>query len=118
MIPFDKRGVRLMPIDRESLAMVRAQLCVTLDHIERDLPRLSVGDLVRRIHALRCDARPYGLGPLDRIAGGCEDAMAQAGSGAMVRAYLGSMREAIGCDCRDAATGDAFLASVAVRLAG
>ena len=107
-----------MPVDRESLALIRARLCDTLDHIERDLPRLSVGDLVHRIHALRAEARPYGLGPLDRLAGSCADAMAEAGRGAMVRAYLGSMREAIGCERCDAAAGDAFLATVAVRLGG
>ena len=97
---------------------VRRELCARVAQLDRDFRLLSIGELGRRIDAIRHIARANGLIPASRLAGGMADALARDGRAAMVRPYLDGMREAIACDPADAQAGDALLASISVRLVG
>jgi len=97
---------------------VRGELVARIDQLDRDFRLLSLGELGRRIDAIRHVARANGYEPAMRLAGGLADALARDGRAAMIRPYIDGMREAIGCDPRDRGAGDAFLAAVSVRLVG
>lgn len=97
---------------------VRGELCARIDQLDRDFRLLSIGELGRRVDAIRRLARVNGLEPTSRLAGGLGDALAREGRGAMVRPYLEGMREAVGCDPADRGASEAILASVSVRLLG
>lgn len=95
---------------------VTSELAARIRQLDRDFRLLSVGELGRRIEAIRHLARINGFEPASRLAGGLADALARDGRAAMIRPYLDGLREAIGCDPADREAGDAILASVSVRL--
>lgn len=97
---------------------VRDELCARVAQLDRDFRLLSIGELGRRVDAIRHLARVNGFEPACRLAGGMADALARDGRAAMVRPYLDGMRDAIACDPADAQAGDALLASISVRLVG
>ena len=97
---------------------VRSELSARITQLDRDFRLLSIGELGRRIDAIRHIARINGYEPACRLAGGMADALARDGRAAMVRPYLDGMRDAIACDPGDTQAGDALLASVSVRLVG
>ena len=74
---------------------VRSELSDRIAQLDRDFRLLSIGELGRRIDAIRHIARVNGLEPASRLAGGMADALARDGRAAMVRPYLEGMREAI-----------------------
>jgi len=97
---------------------VRGELSARIQQLDRDFRLLSIGELGRRVDAIRHLARANGYEPASRLAGGLGDALARDGRAAMIRPYLDGMREAIVCDPADHTAGDAILASVNVRLVG
>jgi uncharacterized small protein (DUF1192 family) len=97
---------------------VRIELSARIAQLDRDFRLLSIGELGRRIDAIRHIARINGYEPACRLAGGMADALARDGRAAMVRPYLDGMRDAIACDPGNTQAGDALLASVSVRLVG
>ena len=104
-------------IDEGARDPLRGELSARIAQLDRDFRLLSIGELGRRIDAIRQLARHQGLVPASRLAGGLADALARDGRAAMIRPYLDGMRDAIACDPTDLAAGDALLASVSVRLA-
>ncbi|WP_156680185.1 hypothetical protein [Sphingomonas profundi] len=94
------------------------ELRARIDQLDRDARLLSIGELCRRVDAVRNIAGAARLLPLARLAGGLRDALAREGRGASVRTWTDVMREAIGHDAQDEATATAFLTAVAARLAG
>lgn len=97
---------------------VRGELSARVHQLDRDFRLLSIGELGRRIDAIRQLARANGFEPASRLAGGLSDALARDGRAAMIRPYIDGIREAIDCDPSDRRAGDALLASVSVRLVG
>ena len=97
---------------------IRNELSARIDQLARDFRLLSIGEMGRRVDAIRHLARRHGYVPASRLAGGLGDALARDGRAAMIRPYIEGMREAIGCDPADRGAADAFLASVSVRLVG
>lgn len=94
------------------------ELRARIDQLDRDHRLLSVGELCRRVDAVRNIAEAGRLLPLARLAAGLGEELARQGRGATVRAFTDAMRESIGHDVQDEATARLFLASVGVRLAG
>lgn len=105
-------------IEADETDSVRSELTARIRQLDRDFRLLSIGELGRRVDAIRHIAFANGLEPASRLAGGLGDAIARDGRAAMIRPYLDGMREAIVCDPADRAAGDAILASVSVRLQG
>lgn len=97
---------------------IRTELRARIDQIDRDFRLLSLGELGRRIDAVRRMAVERGLRAAARLAGGMSDAVARDGRAAMIHPYVEGLREAIDCDPDDEHAGDAILASVSVRLVG
>jgi hypothetical protein len=96
---------------------IRNELTARIRQLDRDFRLLSIGELGRRVDAIRQIARGHGLEPASRLAGGLADALARNGRAAMIQPYIDGMHDAIGCDPADRNAGDALLASVSVRLA-
>lgn len=97
---------------------IRDELSARISQLDRDFRLLSIGELGRRVDAIRQLARHHGYEPASRLAGGLGDALARDGRAAMIHPYIDGMREAVGCDPADRSAADAFLASVSVRLVG
>ena len=112
-----RRGLATVIKNGSGLDM-RSELRARIDQIDRDFRLLSVGELGRRIDAIRRMALDKGLRAAARLAGGMSDAVARDGRAAMIHPYVEGLREAIDCDPQDETTGDAILASVNVKLVG
>jgi hypothetical protein len=97
---------------------IRTELRARIDQIDRDFRLLSIGELGRRVDAVRRMAVGKGLRAAARLAGSMSDALARDGRAAMIHPYVEGLREAIACDPDDERAGDAILASVSVRLVG
>lgn len=97
---------------------MKQELRARIDQLDRDARLLSVGELGRRVDAVRNIATATRLLPLARLAGALGDALAREGRAAVVRNWTDAMRESISHDAQDEATAGLFLASVSVRLAG
>jgi hypothetical protein len=105
-----------MHIELDGKLAARGALCERIDRLERELPRLSVRALCARIDELRSMAAGHRLMPAETIAARLSTLVAE-DRRALVRPYLGVLREAVGCERSDAAAGEAFLAAVGIRLA-
>lgn len=97
---------------------VAIELCSRIGDLERDLPALSMGDLGRRVDAIRAGGRGGDYPALAEVASGLSEALARDGRAALVRPYLQAMREACGCARGDGNAVHALLASIGVRLGG
>ncbi|TVV75638.1 hypothetical protein [Sphingomonas solaris] len=97
---------------------IAAELQARIDQLARDSRMLSVGELCRRVDAVRNIAAARRLLPLARLAGSLRDALAEGGRGTPMTPWIEAMRESLGHDAQDEATARAFVASVGVRLAG
>ncbi|WP_380873791.1 hypothetical protein ACFB49_43830 [Sphingomonas sp. DBB INV C78] len=97
---------------------IRDELCARLAQLDRDFRLLSIGELCRRVEAIRQVARDHQLEPVSRLAAGLGDTLARGGRGASVRPYLDGLRDAIGCEHQDEATARAYLAQINLRLVG
>ncbi len=104
-----------MMIDREELLEVRDDLCLRVQSIELNLPRLSRAALLREVHSIKGVARAYGLNAMATLAHHLEAAIAGEAGGALVTTYLDRMVDALGCN-DDPVTINTLLASVNVRL--
>jgi len=96
---------------------IRNELTARIQQLDRDFRLLSIGELGRRIDAIRQLARRNGFEPASRLAGGLADALARNGRAAMIQPYIDGLHDAVFCDPADRNAGDALLASVSVRLA-
>lgn len=96
---------------------VRAKISADLKLLARNLPRISLGELARRTEQLREQGMRHGLCPFASLAGGLSEALARDGHGAIVPAYLQTMRDSLFCESQDKETGDLFLAAISVRFA-
>ncbi|ARS28649.1 hypothetical protein [Sphingomonas sp. KC8] len=97
---------------------VHDELCARIAQLDRDFRALSIGELGRRVDAIRKIARTHGLEPVSRLAAGLGDMLARGGRGPSVRPYLDGLRDAAGCPQQDEATARAFMAAVHLRLVG
>ncbi len=103
---------------RDDYTTMADELRARIDQLDRDARLLSIGELCRRVDAVRNIAATSRLVPLARLAAGLTDALAVDGRGVSVRTWTATMREALAHDAQDEATAGLFLASVGVRLAG
>lgn len=104
--------------DKEgAIRLVKAELCEELDRITAALPRLSGLALAGRIAAVQRKAVEFGLVPLADVAQALGTALTFEARSPLFGAYLAAMRDAAGCTRADAAAGEAYLASINVRLA-
>jgi len=100
----------------DGMMVVRAELCDRLDSLQRAAARMNVRDFAQRIGTIRAMAAAYGLIPVVCLAEALERAVRAQPRGCPAGLYFERMRDAIGCDRRDEAAGEAMLASVSVRL--
>ncbi|MGH6780532.1 MAG: hypothetical protein ACREB5_00295 [Sphingomonadaceae bacterium] len=97
---------------------VRDEICARIAQLDRDFRLLSVGELGKRVDAIRQIARANGLEPVSRLAAGLGDTLARGGRGPSVRPYLEGLRDAADCEHQDEETARAYLAAVNLRLMG
>jgi hypothetical protein len=96
---------------------IRDELLARVDQVARDWRLLSVGELGRRIDAIRSIGRANGMTAVQRIAGGLADRLAADGRGVAAGFYLEGLRAVIAADPFDRRAGDAFLAAAGTRIA-
>lgn len=97
---------------------IRDGLCARIAQLDRDFRSLSIGELGRRVDAIRQIARANGLEPVSRLAAGLGDMLARGGRGPSVRPYLDGLRDAVDCAQQDEATARVYMAAVNLRLVG
>ena len=104
----------------EAMKIVRAGLCERIDRLASLLPRASVPAVRRDLNDIGRTAGDYGMVPLLHIIRGMDRALSDGGWRGQVaaRSYVEAMRDAAGCERTDEAAGEAYLASVNLRLAG
>jgi hypothetical protein len=99
-------------------ASLTDELNARIDQLDRDARLLSIGELCRRVDAVRNIAAAARLLPLARLAAALRDTLARDGRGTQVAAWTTAMRESIGQDAQDEATAATWVAAVGSRLAG
>lgn len=104
-------------MDQATENPIRSELTARIRQLDRDFRLLSIGELGRRVDAIRQLARSHGFEPASRLAGGLADALARDGRGAIIRPYIDGLHDAVFCDPADREAGDSLLASIGVRLA-
>lgn len=106
--------------DRDSMLLVRADLCDRLESLQRLSARITAQEFNRNVDRLRLAAAAYGLTPVVRLAEALERAVTETGlrqaRGCPVSLYLDRLGDAIGCERVDEQASQAMLASVSVRL--
>lgn len=100
----------------DGMLVVRAELCDRLDTLQKAGDRIAVRDLAQGLSSIRTMAAAYGLAPVVCLAEAFERAIRSQPRGCPAGLYFDRLRDAIGCDRSDAAAGEAYLASVSVRL--
>lgn len=101
--------------DGNPVGAVQADLARRIAAIEwRAPPRRIAGD----VDAIRAIATRHHLHPARRVAEQLGSALARGEHGALVHAWLGLLREAVGSERQDQQAADAFAALCAVRLIG
>ncbi|WP_076072004.1 hypothetical protein [Sphingomonas montana] len=96
---------------------VSTRLCGRIVALEADLSTLSLDRLMQRLGEIRGTARLHGLSAVVGVATELANAIARDGRAALIRPYLGGLREACGCAPGDENAVHALLASISVRFA-
>ncbi len=102
--------------DHDGMLVVRAELCDRLDLLQKTAGGLQVRELVQAITSIRALAAAYGMTPVVCLADALERAIRQQPRGCPAGLYFDRLRDAIGCQRSDEAAGEAYVASVSVRL--
>jgi len=95
-----------------------ARLCGRINALEADLSSLSLDRVMQRVGEIRGTARLHGLTTVVGIATEMATAIDRDGRAALIRPYLGGLREACGCAPNDENAVHAVLASINVRMGG
>lgn len=77
---------------------VHTELCARVAQLDRDFRLLSVGELCRRVEAIRLIADAHGLGDAGRVAADLRLALENGGRNPAIRPHLDRMCDAIGCE--------------------
>jgi hypothetical protein len=117
-IDFGAIGVTRMGIAQDNLMTVKAQLSAQIEQLSERAPRLSASEIAAQVDLIRRSARDQGLPALADISHGLESALARSDSLVMIRSWLETMQEAVGCDPFDQSMSQALLASIGRRLYG
>ncbi len=107
-----------MGIAQDNLMTVKAQLSAKIVQLSERAPHLSVSEIAVQVDVIRRSARDQGLPALADISHGLESALARSDSQVMIRSWLETMQEAVGCDPCDPSLSTALLASLGRRLYG
>jgi hypothetical protein len=107
-----------MGVSEDGMMQVQARLFDRIDQIAAELPHITVARLANEVDEVRRVAIAHGMLPLAELAHGLESALAQTKVATMVRPFLETMRDAIGCERLDQATATTYLAAVNQRLYG
>ena len=102
--------------EHDGMMVVRAELSDRLDTLQEAGARIEVRELVQGLASIRTLAAAYGMSPVVCLADAFERAIRSQPRGCPAGLYFDCLRDAIGCDRRDAAAGESYLASVSVRL--
>ncbi|USI71808.1 hypothetical protein [Sphingomonas morindae] len=103
--------------DAEARRQVRGELCRRLDVLEAGLgQRDGIAARLEAQHILALAAEQR-LTSAARLAEGLAAVLRAGGRGAAIQPWIDRLRDAIGCEAEGAAAGDAWMASVMVRLA-
>jgi hypothetical protein len=107
-----------MGCEQDGMLVVRADLCDRLDRLQLAAERMTVGDLMHDLGAIRALAAAYGLSPVVTLAEMFERAIQAQPRHCPAGLYFDRLRDAVGCEPSDAAASQALLASVSIRLGG
>ncbi len=107
-----------MTIAGESLLAVRAELAGRLDRLADSLPSLTQGQMAQAVDDIRVMARDYGLLPLADLASACETALSGTCSVMLMRHWVETMRDAVGCESLPADAARVWLAALGLRFHG
>jgi hypothetical protein len=105
-------------IAEDPLWSVRADLASRLERLLAALPGLTRGQMAAAVDDVRQIARDHGLGPLADLAGACETALSGTCSILLMRHWLESMRDAVGCHSLPADAARVWLAALGLRFHG
>jgi uncharacterized protein (DUF2267 family) len=96
------------------------RICAELDQrieaIRQRAPRARPGEIASDLQAIRRIARANGMIPAVTVLQALDSALARGEHGALVDGWLSILRDAVGCDRRDAGTQAVFAAACSVRF--
>lgn len=95
---------------------VRAEIRGRIGVLRRELPRLSLREIVLRVDALRRFGRAHDLESVCVVAAGLGEAIGRDGRATIISTYLDILSEALTCESACPETGKALLAAVSVRF--
>lgn len=107
-----------MTILADPLLSVRADLADRLDRLLVALPGLTMGQVAAAVDDVRQVARDYGLGPLADLASAFETALSGTCSTLLIRHWIETMQEALGCDSLPGDAARIWLAALGLRYLG
>ena len=108
----------VMGVNSESMLIVRARLCDTIDALAQSAPQLSAAEIARKVDEIRVIACDFSFTPVAELARGFEKALAGALAPMFISPFIGALREAVGCQPADPSVAETFLASINQRLYG
>lgn len=97
---------------------VRNQLCDRIDRIASELPHLSVARPAHEVDDMRRIAAQNGLGAVEDLARGLENALAGSNGGVIALPFLEGMRDAAEYGTIDLSASRTMLAAINQRLYG
>jgi hypothetical protein len=115
---FGAIGVTIMGIAQDNLMAIKAQLSAQIEQLTAHASSLSASEIAAQVDLIRRSARDHGLSALADVSHGLESALARSDSLVMIRSWLETMKEAVGCDPCDPSMSQALLASIGRRLYG
>jgi hypothetical protein len=102
----------------DGMHIVRTELSGRLDRLEKALGARGPIGAQNDAAMIALMAGEYGLSAVRRLAEGLTVALDAGGRGAAIGPWIEKLRDAIDCESADEKSGDTWLASIMVRLAG
>lgn len=95
-----------------------AELAARIDMIDARARNARAGELASELEAVRAMACANGIQPAVTVIHAIDSALARGEHRAMIHGWLSILRDAVGCDRRDADADAAFAAACVVRYGG
>ncbi|MEY2927450.1 MAG: hypothetical protein RL367_1927 [Pseudomonadota bacterium] len=102
----------------DPLLSVRGDLAARIEHLLAALPGLTRGQMAAAVDDVRKIARDHGMVPLADLASACETALSGTCSILLMRHWLESLRDVVGCHSLPADAARVWLAALGLRFHG